>query len=70
LAKGHLCSQGDQTQLEGASKGKGMVKRKWGQGPQSKIFTKEGSPLPKTKVSHELKIKYKVEMLHQKSLQY
>lgn len=63
LARGHLCSQGDQTQLEGASRGKGMVKRKWGQGPQSKVFTKGGSP-PHKKVSHKLKIKYKVKMLH------
>ncbi|XP_076432350.1 testicular acid phosphatase isoform X1 [Peromyscus maniculatus bairdii] len=64
LARGHVCSQGHQTQLEGASKGKGMAKRKQGQGPQSKVLTKGGSPPPKTKVSHKLKIKYKVKMLH------
>jgi hypothetical protein len=64
LARGYLFSQGDQIQLEGASKGKGMVKRKWVQGPQSKIFTKGGSPLPQTKVSHNFKIKYKVKILH------
>lgn len=64
LARGHMCSQGHQTQLEGASKGKGMAKRKRGQGPQSKVFTKGGSPLPQTTVSHKLKIKYKVKMLH------